>query len=205
MRRICFGLLLGLATAACHHQPVTQAPAPVGDLTNQTRADSLRKVEAARADSIAMARKAEADRVAREAAERMARTQAALREALAERTYFEFNQSEIRIGDRQLLEKKLAILRANPGLTLRVAGHADERGSDEYNLALGARRAAVVRAYLVNHGVAQNRIDVVSYGEERPLVQGDDERAWAQNRRDEFTPTAGADTLIAPAEVRGSD
>jgi len=83
-------------------------------------------------------------------------------------------------------------------VTIQVAGHTDERGSDEYNLALGQRRAAAVKAYLVQHGVADSRISTVSYGEEHPIAQGADESAWAQNRRAEFAITAGANNLRSP-------
>jgi peptidoglycan-associated lipoprotein len=81
---------------------------------------------------------------------------------------------------------------------LRIAGHADDRGSDEYNLALGNRRAAAAKRYLENKGIDGSRIEVVSYGEERPLNPGTDEAAYAQNRRDEFEITAGGDALVAP-------
>jgi peptidoglycan-associated lipoprotein len=87
---------------------------------------------------------------------------------------------------------------ANPNLKIQISGHADERGSDEYNLALGNRRAAAAKRYLENKGIDGSRIDVVSYGEERPLNQGHDEAAYAQNRRDEFQVTAGGDTLVPP-------
>ena len=90
------------------------------------------------------------------------------------------------------------MLNANPGLRLRIAGHTDERGSDEYNLALGQRRAAAAKRYLTQHGIAENRIEIISFGEERPAQQGSDESAWSQNRRDEFEIAAGGDTLTLP-------
>ena len=83
-------------------------------------------------------------------------------------------------------------------MRLTISGHADERGSDEYNLALGNRRAAAAKRYLQNKGIDGSRLDVVSYGEERPLNPGHDEAAYAQNRRDEFQVTAGGDNLVAP-------
>jgi peptidoglycan-associated lipoprotein len=126
----------------------------------------------------------------------------ALHDTLAERIHFEFDKAEIRPEDRPVLDRKLAILRANPMLVLRIAGHADERGSDEYNLALGARRAAAARAYLVNLGIAPARLEVVSYGEEQPLVGRHDEDAWAMNRRDEYTPVEGAESLVPPMASR---
>jgi peptidoglycan-associated lipoprotein len=79
-----------------------------------------------------------------------------------------------------------------------VSGHTDERGSDEYNLALGQRRAAAAKAYLVQHGIADSRIETISYGEERPVAQGSDDAAYAQNRRAEFEITAGGQMLRKP-------
>jgi peptidoglycan-associated lipoprotein len=81
---------------------------------------------------------------------------------------------------------------------VRISGHADERGSDEYNLALGNRRAAAAKRYLENKGIDGSRIEVISYGEERPLNPGTDETAFAQNRRAEFEVTGGGDALVAP-------
>ena len=91
-----------------------------------------------------------------------------------------------------------AILATNSAVHVRVSGHCDERGSDEYNLALGNRRAASAKRYLVGKGVDGSRIETVSFGEERPVDPGHDETAWAKNRRDEFDLTAGADNLMAP-------
>jgi peptidoglycan-associated lipoprotein len=85
----------------------------------------------------------------------------------------------------------------NPSVRIRIAGHTDERGSDEYNLALGQRRAAAAKRYLTERGVEGARIDVISYGEERPAVQGGDESAWQQNRRAEFEIVAGGASLSA--------
>jgi peptidoglycan-associated lipoprotein len=136
----------------------------------------------------------EKERMAREAAEKN-RTVAA---DLAAMINFDYDQAQVRSADQATLDRKAAILIANPGVKLRIAGHADERGSDEYNLALGNRRAAAAKRYLENKGVDASRLDVISYGEERPLNPGSDETAYAQNRRDEFEVTAGANNLTAP-------
>lgn len=112
--------------------------------------------------------------------------------------HFDYDQAELRASDRAILDAKVPILQANSGVTIQVAGHTDERGSDEYNLALGQRRASAVKAYLVQHGIADSRIQTVSYGEERPIAQGEDESAWAQNRRAEFAITGGGGNLHAP-------
>src|SRR5213078_3343389 len=82
-----------------------------------------------------------------------------------------------------------------------ISGHCDERGSDEYNLALGNRRATAAKQYLVSHGIDGGRIETSSYGEERPLAQGHDEGAWAQNRRDEFEIIGGGDVRRVELQV----
>lgn len=136
----------------------------------------------------------DAERMAREAAERTRM----LRTELAEMIHFDFDKADIRPADQATLDRKAAILAANPGLKLRIAGHCDERGSDEYNLALGNRRAAAAKRYLIGKGIEDARLEVVSYGEERPLDPGHNEEAWAKNRRDEFEIIAGGDNLVAP-------
>src|SRR5204863_9468319 len=104
----------------------------------------------------------------------------------------------IRRSDPPVLDQNMAILQANPALRIRVSGHCDERGSDEYNLALGNRRATAAKQYLVSHGIDASRIETVSYGEERPIDPGHDEEAWAKNRRDELEILAGGDALKQP-------
>ena len=117
---------------------------------------------------------------------------------LASVVHFDFDKSDIRSDDTWTLDRKAAILGLNGGLRIRVSGHADERGSDEYNLALGNRRATAVKTYLVNKGISADRIETVSYGEERPVAAGHDEDSWFQNRRAEFEATAGASNLKKP-------
>jgi len=145
-------------------------------------------------DDSAERERLEKERMAREAAEKN-RTVSA---DLAAMINFDYDQAVVRQADQATLDRKAAIMAANPSLKIRTAGHADERGSDEYNLALGNRRAAAAKRYLENKGVDASRIDVVSYGEERPLNPGNDETAFAQNRRDEFEVTAGGNNLTAP-------
>src|SRR5205085_8260029 len=105
---------------------------------------------------------------------------------------------EIRPGDQSLLDRKARILSANPQLRIRIEGNADERGSDEYNLALGMRRAAAVRRYLADHGVATDRIAATSNGEERPVCGGHDESCLGENRRDDMVITAGGERISPP-------
>ena len=104
----------------------------------------------------------------------------------AEPVYFDFNSSELAPQYRPVLEKKARWLKGHPEYNLKIEGHCDERGTEEYNLALGERRAKVVMNYLVSLGVPSGRISTISYGEERPSTSGHDEMAWAKNRRAEF-------------------
>ncbi len=113
------------------------------------------------------------------------------RATLEERIHFEFNSAELSGAAQQTLAAKAAVLTSDPTIRIRIEGHADERGSDEYNLALGNRRATSAMRYLTQRGVSAGRLETVSYGEERPLHTGSGESAWAQNRRDEFQVTAG--------------
>ena len=99
--------------------------------------------------------------------------------------YFDFDQSVLSGATRAALDAQAAALRGS-NAAVRLEGHADERGSREYNLALGERRAKAVADYLAIQGVSRSRIDIVSYGEERPVALGSDESAWAQNRRVEL-------------------
>lgn len=113
------------------------------------------------------------------------------RATLEERIHFGYDQSDLSPGARQTLMEKAEVLRAAAGLTLRIEGHADERGSDEYNLALSIRRAASAKRFLVGLGISADRLETVGYGEEQPLDNAENEAAWASNRRDEFRVTSG--------------
>jgi peptidoglycan-associated lipoprotein len=170
--------------AACGKKPAPEQPAPEPAPAQQEAPSSPAPAP----------RNNDADRIAREAAERMR----ALRADIGAMINFDFDKADVRAADQANLDRKAAILAANSGVKLRVSGHADERGSDEYNLALGNRRGAAAKRYLAGKGVDESRLDVVSYGEERPLDPGHSEEAWAKNRRDEFEVTAGGDQLVAP-------
>ena len=103
-----------------------------------------------------------------------------------ERIHFAYNQFTLDEPARVILEQNAVFLRSNPTLKVAIEGHCDERGSDEYNLALGERRAVAARNYLVSLGISGDRLTAISYGEEQPLVAASNEEAWAKNRRAEF-------------------
>lgn len=200
--RVALLLVLALASAsACRRpKPPASAPTPTADGTEQARLDSLARArdaeERARAARDAAAR-ADAERAARAAAERDSVVPPSRRATLLEPVYFDYDQAELRDDTRAALEAKLAILTRYRGLRLRVAGHTDDRGADEYNLALGGRRAATVKRFFAERGVDAARIDVVSFGKERPTCDTDDETCWSRNRRAEFSVVRGGDALGA--------
>jgi peptidoglycan-associated lipoprotein len=104
----------------------------------------------------------------------------------ARSVYFEFDKSELSSEDRRLVEANASYLRQHPDSKVRVEGNADERGSAEYNLALGQRRAENVARALRAGGVSDDRLEAVSYGKEKPKAEGHDEKSWAQNRRSDM-------------------
>jgi len=116
---------------------------------------------------------------------------------------FDFDEATITAEADQLLRAKLPILRNSPTFTLRLEGHADERGSIEYNLALGSRRAESVREFLTGLGISEDRLTTTSFGKERPLVNRSDPAAWAQNRRVEFVITGVPGPTVAGGGVPG--
>jgi peptidoglycan-associated lipoprotein len=205
MKRLPLLLLSGLAVAAmaaCGGKTPETTPAP-----QTANADSLAEAERMRADSIA---RAEREAKEREEAERdrqrriadslaaIGKSTEAVKTLLATMIHFDYDKAIIRGGDAAVLDQKVAILQANSALRIRISGHCDERGSDEYNLALGNRRATAAKQYLASHGIDASRIETVSYGEERPIATGHDEEAWAQNRRDEFEILSGGENLKQP-------
>jgi len=100
--------------------------------------------------------------------------------------HFDYDKAELRDGDRQILARNAETLKKFDFLKIKVEGHCDERGSVEYNLALGQRRATAAHDYLVSLGVSADRLQTVSYGKEVPLCQESTEECWARNRRDHF-------------------
>ncbi|MFO7930510.1 MAG: peptidoglycan-associated lipoprotein Pal [Thermodesulfobacteriota bacterium] len=107
-------------------------------------------------------------------------------DVLSEKIYFEFDDSSLTREARDVLQRKVEWLRDNPDECIVIEGHCDERGTDEYNLALGSRRAESVKDYLVKAGVDGDQLSTISYGEERPAEEGSGEEVWEKNRRAEF-------------------
>ncbi|MCF8025543.1 MAG: peptidoglycan-associated lipoprotein Pal [Desulfobacteraceae bacterium] len=110
---------------------------------------------------------------------------------LSEKVYFEFDDSSLTDDAREVLRRKSRWIRDNPDACIIIEGHCDERGTDEYNLALGSRRAESVKDFLVKTGVDASRLTTISYGEERPAVKGHNEDVWTKNRRAEFRFCSG--------------
>ena len=187
------GLLVPMLAAsvllgACKKDP-PPPPAPTGPT-----AAELAQI---RQDSIDAARQAqEARQRAEDEAERRAEAarQGQIREArstIEDMVFFDYDMAEITPAAERILRAKLPILRSSPSLRIRMEGHADERGSNEYNVALGSGRADAVQQWLTDSGIAASRFTTTSFGEDRPLVNRSDEEAWARNRRVMFVITGG--------------
>ena len=194
------------ALAACHSPaPVASTPAPMRrPATDSAASEALMRAGLARRDSIAARSRADAlaeaerrhaDSVRAQIQDETGMETAGMTTwglppadstAIADRIHFAYDRSDLSPDDLQELEAKRQVMVAHPEVTVQIAGNCDERGSDEYNLALGERRAAAARRWLIATGIAGSRISIVSYGEERPLDRTHTEAAWAQNRRDDF-------------------
>jgi peptidoglycan-associated lipoprotein len=191
-------LALALTTlGACRHKTPETAPVPApqqasnDDALAKHRADSIAMARAAqlRADSIARANAGNADNE---------RTRAELMTALTQKVYFDYDQDVLRDDARAVLDAKSAVMTANPNVTLVISGHTDERGTAEYNLALGQRRAAQVKRYLVAKGISETRLATQSMGDSQPATRGTDEAAYQLNRRAEFEAMNTSGALVRP-------
>jgi peptidoglycan-associated lipoprotein len=110
----------------------------------------------------------------------------AFESTLLKNIHFDFDKYDIRPGDAEILKENAALLKKFTNVKIQIEGHCDERGTNEYNLALGERRANSTKKYLIFLGISQDRVPTISYGEERPLDPGHNEEAWAKNRRSHF-------------------
>ena len=192
-RFVCVAFAASLLFVACGgtQEAVQMDPAPTGP-TPEEIAEQQRIRDSIAAHEEMMRQRAETDRMEREAERRAA----AARATVTETVYFDYDESAIRMDTQSMLRAKLDILRANPGLQLRMEGHADERGTSEYNIALGNERARSVIEFFTGFGLGADRFTSVSYGEEQPAMQGSNEDAWSLNRRVEFVITAGGNTIV---------
>ena len=190
---------VAIIMAACVRpplQPAISRPDPDAAAREAARADSIARANA-RADSIALANaaraRAEQDSLrAEREREELAASQTVDASSLIRATvYFDYDQSTLGDAARSALDAKVPLLKAQPAVRIRITGNTDSRGAAEYNLALGLRRAAETKAYLVANGIAESRIEIMSMGAERPAVEGDNEAAWSKNRRAEFAPISG--------------
>ena len=163
-----------LCIASCAKKAVISEPAEVQD-------------EAAAAEA---AERAKQEELARQRAieEQAVREKMAARNMfINENIHFDFDKYNLLPLAQQILQRKAEWLRNNPNVSVIIEGHCDERGTNEYNLALGDRRAESAKTYLINLGIAGSRLTTISYGEERPVNPGHNEVAWAKNRRAHFT------------------
>ncbi|HKK98655.1 MAG TPA: peptidoglycan-associated lipoprotein Pal [Desulfotignum sp.] len=184
MAMLVAGLFL---TVSCAKKTVVSDATTIEDQAAMTEAEAAAEAEARK--------KAEAERIrqqeleaqqASEAALEQARQQAAKTRFLHQNIHFAFDSAALSSEAKELLKKKAQWLKQNANVSVTIEGHCDERGTTEYNLALGERRASAVEKYLQDLGIGGFRLDTVSFGEERPLDPGQTEAAYAKNRRAQF-------------------
>jgi peptidoglycan-associated lipoprotein len=172
---LLFAIMLLAAIGACKKAPPPQPPAPPPAPATPPPAPTPPPDVAPQVDEYTRVKNMAVDEIDRL--------------GLLQDIHFDFDRSDIREGDRQILSKNAETLKKFDFLEITVEGHADERGTVEYNLALGERRAKAAADYLISLGVAADRIKTVSYGKEVPLCQESTEDCWARNRRAHFAVT----------------
>jgi peptidoglycan-associated lipoprotein len=176
------GLLL---TTSCAKKQV-QTEAAVEEPAEEAvvEEDTAAEEEAARQAELERQKALEAERLAEEEAKRVAMM--ALNMFQSEDLYFDFDSSVLKPMSQEVLQRKADWMNENMDATVIIEGHCDERGTAAYNLALGERRADSAKDFLVNLGIAADRVTTISYGEEKPVDPGKNEEAWAKNRRAHF-------------------
>jgi peptidoglycan-associated lipoprotein len=166
-----------LFTTACSKKAVKE-DAPKAEATVDDDAAAREAAEKARQAELARQKALEEERLLQEASVR--------EKFVNEHVYFAFDSAVLDMMAQDVLKNKGMWLKENADVNVTIEGHCDDRGTVEYNLALGDRRAESAKAYLVNLGIPASRIETVSYGEERPVDPGQNEAAWARNRRAAF-------------------
>ncbi len=154
-------------------------------------AKKLGSSEGAEKQAVAQKQSAATDQAASQKAAAAAKAEAELKEVAAiGDVYFDYNTASLRPEGKKALQKYAEWLKAHPKYVLKVEGHCDERGTVEYNMALGEKRANAAMKYIQTLGADKNKVSAVSYGKERPVDPGHDEKAWSKNRRDHIVVTA---------------
>jgi peptidoglycan-associated lipoprotein len=172
-----------LANGCSRHKSAAAAPTPKAEQAAS---------EAAASEAAKLREEAEKAAAAeRLAAERAAGDREAAKASLTTPLQFEFDRSEITEEGIRLLDQKVEALQKNATIRIRIEGNADDYGSDEYNMVLSQRRAAIVNRYFTERGIDASRLQIVSYGEEKPVCRGQDEPCRSRNRRDEFVILSG--------------
>ncbi len=176
----CAKKTVGSSPVLTQEQPAAQTDSAAEEAAAKLAAEKARQEEIARQKAL------EEERLQAEAAAAQREAMAAKSLFVNEDIYFEFDSYVLTGSAQDILMAKAEWLRVNPNASVTIEGHCDERGTNEYNLALGDKRAEIVKAYLVNVGIDAGRLMTISYGEERPVDTGHNEEAWAKNRRAHF-------------------
>lgn len=176
-------LVAGLfLTVSCAKKTVVSEPTTIEDQeAAKAKAEAERKAEEERIRQQELQEQME-----KEKALQAAKIEAAKKRFLNQNIHFEYDSSALTSMAKMLLKEKADWLNDNPGAYVTIEGHCDERGTTEYNLALGERRANAAKNYLKDLGISASRLSTISYGEERPLDAGNNENAWRKNRRAQF-------------------
>ena len=176
--------MLLVLSVSCAKKKVTMEAEPTQEMTAEQMEAQQAAQEAAAAREAQMAQKGEAEQQREEAA--MMAEEARMRAFVEENIHFDFDKYDLKPKAMMILDEKATYLREHPEVRVLIEGHCDDRGTNEYNLALGDRRANSAKNYLVRSGVAESRITTISYGEEQPLCMEQTESCWWRNRRDQF-------------------
>ncbi len=174
---LILGLLLTIVFIGC----AKEKPIPeIDEEAARLEEERLRREEEERLRR----QREEEERSRREAEEARAREEFEAQMSIM--IHFDFDKSDLTPEAREILSQKASLLRQRPDVKIRIEGHCDKWGTEEYNLALGERRSSSAKGYLINAGIEEDRILTISYGKEKPIDPGDNREAWAKNRRAEF-------------------
>jgi peptidoglycan-associated lipoprotein len=182
---VCVSLVAVFMTAGCAKQNVVKKEESIAPATVAKSIEPPNSTPPAKQSATSPATQAASSQSASAQLSKNTSSIAELQSALA-KIYFDFDSANLSESSRSTLAKNAAALAKEATSTIRIEGNCDERGSAEYNLALGEQRAKAAQHYLVTMGVKPDRLSILSYGKEKPAVQGSDEAAWTKNRRDEF-------------------